>query len=108
MWAYESHLGGIYFENKRKSPNDLYCGQCDDFDWELGEFYSAVKFLECCAPLISADGDDCGMYPLDDILRELRLYFDDVPDYNKAVEIVRANRYVAVDTARTNREVEDE
>ena len=92
MWAYESHLGGIYFENKRKSPNDLYCGQCDDFDWELGEFDSAVKFLEYYAPRISADG--YGIYPLDDILRRLRLYFDDVPDYDKAVEIVRANREV--------------
>ena len=94
MWAYESHLGGIYFENKRKSPNDLYCGQCDDSDEELGNFDSAVKFLECCAPRISASDDDCGIYPLDDILRRLRLYFDDVPDYGKAVEIVRANREV--------------
>ena len=94
MWAYESHLGGIYFENKRKSPNDLYCGQCDDFDWDLGEFDSAVKFLECFAPRISANDDDCGIYPLDEILRALKLYFDDVPDYDKAVEIVRANREV--------------
>ena len=94
MWAYESHLGGIYFENKRKSPNDLYCGQCDDFDWELGEFESAVKFLERLAPMISADDDDFCVYPLDGILRALKLYFDDVPDYDKAVEIVRANREV--------------
>ena len=89
MWAYESHLGGIYFENKRKSPNDLYCGQCDDFDWELGEFDSAVKFIEYYAPTISANDDFC-IYPLDGILRALKLYFDDVPDYDKAVEIVRA------------------
>ena len=93
MWAYESHLGGIYFENKRKSPNDLYCGQCDDFDWELGEFDSAVKFIEYYAPTISANDDFC-IYPLDGILRALKLYFDDVPDYDKAVEIVRANREV--------------
>ena len=92
MWAYESHLGGIYFENKRKSPNDLYCGQCDDFDWELGEFDSAVKFIEYYAPRISADG--YGIYPLDGILRALKPYFDDVPDCDKAVEIVRANRAV--------------
>lgn len=94
MWAYESHLGGIYFENKRKSPNDLYCGQCDDFDWELGNFESAVKFLECYAPRISVNDDDFGIYPLDGILRALKLYFDDVPDYDKAAEIVRANREV--------------
>ena len=92
MWAYESHLGGIYFENKRKSPNDLYCGQCDDSDEELGNFESAVKFIEYYAPRISADG--YGIYPLDGILRALKLHFDDVPDYDKAVEIVRANREV--------------
>ena len=92
MWAYESHLGGIYFENKRKSPNDLYCDQCDDSDEELGNFESAVKFLECFAPMISADYDDFGIYPLKGVLRAFNLYFDDVPDYDKAVEIVRANR----------------
>lgn len=94
MWAYESHLGGLYFEDKRLSARDLYCSQCDDFDWELGNFESAVKFLERLAPMISADDDDFCVYPLDGVLRVLNLYFDDVPDYNKAVEIVRANREV--------------
>ena len=94
MWAYESHLGGLYFEDERVSTRDLYCSQCDDFDEELGEFDSAVKFLERLAPMISADYDDCGGYPLDGVLSVLKLYFDDVPDYDKAVEIVRANREV--------------
>lgn len=93
MWAYESHLGGLYFKDERMSTRDLYCNQCDDFDWELGNFESAVKFLECCAPSISAN-DDFGIYPLDEMLRALRLYFDDVPDYGKAAEIVMANREV--------------
>ena len=92
MWAYESHLGGLYFEDERVSTRDLYCDQCDDSDEELGDFDSAVKFIEYYAPRISVDG--YGIYPLDDILRALKLYFDDVPDYDKAVEIVRANREV--------------
>ena len=92
MWAYESHLGGLYFTGKRVGTVNLYCDQCGDFDEELGNFESAVKFIEYYAPRISADG--YGIYPLDDILRRLRLYFDDVPDYDKAVEIVRANREV--------------
>ena len=94
MWAYESHLGGLYFEDERVSTRDLYCDQCDDSDEELGNFDSAVKFLECCAPRISADDDDFCVYPLDGVLRVLNLYFDDVPDYDKADEIVRANREV--------------
>ena len=94
MWAYESHLGGLYFEDERLSTRDLYCDQCDDSDEELGNFDSAVKFLERLAPMISADYDDFCIYPLDGILRALKLYFDDVPDYDKAVEIVRANREV--------------
>lgn len=92
MWAYESHLGGLYFRDERLSTRDLYCYQCDDFDWELGNFESAVKFLECYAPRISANDDDFDIYPLDEMLRALKLYFDDVPDYDEAVEIVRANR----------------
>lgn len=94
MWAYESHLGGLYFRGERLSARDLYCYQCDDFDWELGNFESAVKFLECYAPMISADYDDFCVYSLDGVLRVLNLYFDDVPDHDKAVEIVRANREV--------------
>ena len=94
MWAYESHLGSLYFEDERASTRDLYCDQCDDFDEELGNFESAVKFLECYAPMISVNDDDCGGYPLNEILRALKPYFDDVPDYDKAVEIVRANREV--------------
>ena len=93
MWAYESHLGGLYFEDERLSTRDLYCDQCDDSDEELGNFDSAVKLLECFAPRISAN-DDFGIYPLKGVLRALNLYFDDVPDYDKAVEIVRANREV--------------
>ena len=94
MWACDSYLGGLYFTGKRVVTVNLYCDQCDDSDEELGNFDSAVEFLECCAPRISASDDDCGIYPLDDILRRLRLYFDDVPDYDKAAEIVRANREV--------------
>lgn len=94
MWAYESHLGGLYFDDERVSTRDLYCDQCDDSDEELGNFDSAVKFLERLAPMISADDDDFGIYPLDGILRALKLHFDDVPDYDKAAEIVRANREV--------------
>ena len=93
MWAYESHLGGLYFEDERLSTRDLYCDQCDDSDEELGNIDSAVKLLECFAPRISAN-DDFGIYPLKGVLRALNLYFDDVPDYDKAVEIVRANREV--------------
>ena len=93
MWAYESHLGGLYFRDERLSTRDLYCIQCGDSDEELGNFESAVKFLEYFAPRISAN-DGFGIYPLKGVLRALNLYFDDVPDYNKAVEIVRANREV--------------
>lgn len=102
MWVYESHLGGLCFTDERMSTRDLYCNQCDDFDWELGNFESAVKFLECYAPRISADCDGYGMCPLDGILRVLRLYFDDVPDYDKAVEIVMANREVEDDLKTEN------
>ena len=44
MWAYESHLGGLYFEDERVSTRDLYCDQCDDFDEELGNF-EAVEIV---------------------------------------------------------------
>lgn len=95
MWVYRNCFGDIDFRDERDermSTRDLYCDQCDDFYEELGNFESAVKFLECYAPRISASDDDFDIYPLDEMLRALKLYFDDVPDYDEAVEIVRANR----------------
>lgn len=97
MWVYRNCFGDIDFRDERDermSTRDLYCDQCDDFYKELGNFESAVKFLEYYAPRISANDDDFGIYPLDGILRALKPYFDDVPDYDKADEIVRANREV--------------
>ena len=36
MEVYESHLGGIYFEDIILDFDDLYCDECGDSDWHLG------------------------------------------------------------------------
>lgn len=36
MEVYESHMGGIYFDNEVLDYDDLYCEQCGDSDTHLG------------------------------------------------------------------------
>lgn len=37
-YLYESHLGGFYSVDEPQDSDDLYCEQCGDSDWELGEY----------------------------------------------------------------------
>lgn len=47
MYIYESHLGGIYFSEEELDDEFLYCDQCGDDDWEIGEAdtYEEAKSL---------------------------------------------------------------
>lgn len=43
VYAYENHMGGIYFSQFKYDIDDLYCEQCGDYDWLIGEAYNAKK-----------------------------------------------------------------
>ena len=51
-YIYESHIGGIYFDNENKSASERYCETCGDYDWCLGK----VETLEACWEVIK---DNC-------------------------------------------------
>ena len=47
MWFYIGHLyGGIYATDEQQDFADLYCEECGDSDWEIGEFNSADEFIK--------------------------------------------------------------
>lgn len=46
MYFYESHLGGIYTSNKKYSYDDLYCDECGDSDWYIGEYDSWEDYIK--------------------------------------------------------------
>lgn len=89
MFLYESHLGGIYIKDYEQDFEDLYCEQCGDYDWEIGEFDSAIEALKYIAPDISVN--ESGGYDLNHVLDVLK-YFDDCPDYKTAEKIVLENK----------------
>lgn len=89
MFLYESHLGGIYAKDYEQDFEELYCEQCGDCDWEIGEFNSAIKVLEYMADDISVNGS--GGYDLNHVLNVLKC-FDDCPDYKTAEKIVLDNK----------------
>lgn len=46
MYFYESHMGGFYTSDTILDYEDLYCDQCNDTDWLLGEAHTVKEFLE--------------------------------------------------------------
>lgn len=46
MYFYESHLSGIiYTTDYEKDYDELYCDECGDSDWYIGEFDSWEDFI---------------------------------------------------------------
>lgn len=91
MFIYEDHIfGDIYLSDRKLTSEELYCEQCNDSDWYIGEFDSAVELLKHLADDIDAN-DGHGGYAIDDLLKALKS-FDDVPSLEEAIGIVKTNR----------------
>ena len=56
MYVYRGHLGGFYASDYSIDPEDCYCEQCGDYDWELGDFQDADSFLRYMADEVDVDG----------------------------------------------------
>jgi len=51
MYFYESHLSGvIYTTDYEKDYDELYCDECGDSDWYIGEFDSWEDFISQIDP----------------------------------------------------------
>lgn len=57
MYLYESHLGGIYTTGCELSFDDLYCEECGDSDWPLGEAESAAEAWDILKPMTELNGE---------------------------------------------------
>lgn len=54
MYLYESHMGGLYTNENELNYENLYCEQCGDSDWLIGEFNTIKEYWD----LIK---DDCSI-----------------------------------------------
>ena len=61
-YLYESHLGGIYYTNRKLSHKQLYCEQCEDSDWLIGSFETIKDFWLLIKDQCDIDG--CGGWSL--------------------------------------------
>lgn len=43
-YLYENHMGGLYTSDYYIDPDELYCEQCGDSDWLLGEYETLNEF----------------------------------------------------------------
>ena len=44
MYLYESHMGGLYSTQEEQEFEDLYCEQCGDSDWFIGEHETLEEY----------------------------------------------------------------
>lgn len=64
VYVYESHFGGLYTSDDYIPYEELYCEQCDDSDYEIGQFDTFEEFLRYYADNIYISPWDGG-YGLD-------------------------------------------
>lgn len=66
-YLYESHLGNLYTSEEQIDPEELYCEECCDYDWELGH-YDDLNELWC---LVKNETSifGCGGYQLAHVAR---------------------------------------
>lgn len=89
VWVYESHLGGLYTDDHPVPVEYLYCEQCGDSDWNLGEFETLPDFLRYYANNIYVDDECDGGYSLNSVLYDIADSFDDSITLDEAANIVR-------------------
>ncbi len=87
-WVYELHMGGLFASNEPIPDEYLYCEQCGDSNWEVGEFDTLADFLKYWADNIYVDDGDGG-YPLEDVLDDVTESFNDDMTWDEAADIVR-------------------
>lgn len=90
-WVYELHMGGLFASSEPISDEYLYCEQCGDSDWEVGEFETLADFLRYWADNIYVDDGDGG-YPLEDVLDDVAESFNNDMTWDEATDIVRASK----------------
>ena len=56
MYWYESHMSGIYYTEEPQEWDDLYCEQCGDSDWELGNADTFEEAFELIRDKVSVCG----------------------------------------------------
>ena len=84
-YIYESHLGGIYFDDRNKSASERYCETCGDYDRCLGKVETLRDCWEVVKDRCDIDGSGgwCLQYIYPILISEFLLE-DEVPyeDYN--------------------------
>ena len=93
VWLYELHMGGLAAYSYPIPDEDLYCEQCGDSDWELGEFETLPDFLRYYDYRMPVGTNDCVM---NKICRRFESEFDGyVGKHNAAIKfdytIMRSN-----------------
>ena len=55
-YLYEGHMGGLYTSDYYIDPDELYCEQCGDSDWLLGEYETLNEFWDLIESECSING----------------------------------------------------
>ena len=111
MYLYEGHLGSLYLTDEKRDFKDLYCDQCGDSDWELGEVFSWLDVINAIGiDDIQVDYGDGGWAR--DYVYEVMQELGDVPDeetvYKYMKELKISNAFQQIISLETEEDAEYE
>lgn len=75
MYLYESHMGGLYTSENELDYEYLYCEQCGDSDWLIGEFDTIEEYWDLIKDDCSINGRGgwCLQYTYSEMCKEFNL-----------------------------------
>lgn len=85
-YLYESHLGSLYISDDYIDDDELYCEECGDSDWLLGQFNSIEEFWNLIEDKVDIRGS--GGYALQYIYPIIVVGFelDDKLDFDNGID----------------------
>lgn len=68
MFIYENHLGGLFASDDQIPFEDLFCEECGDCDWEIGEANTRKEAEKLLHDEYGEDEDLCAQNYFTDFL----------------------------------------
>lgn len=106
MFIYENHLGGLYASDDRLDFDELYCEECGDSDWLIGEANTRAEAWELLKELIDLNCN--GGYDFEYVKNFIQSNFEDDKENVYVVEYTVYGIITAKGAFEVDKKINDE
>lgn len=106
MFIYENHLGGLYASDDILDIDELYCEECGDSDWLIGEANTRAEAWELLKELVNLNCN--GGYDLEYVKNFIQSNFEDDKENVYVVEYTVYGIITAKGVFEANKKINDE